>query len=120
MADRDQRPTILVADDERGPRESLRMILEPTHKVLQAESGVEALEILRTESVDLLTLDLNMPGMKGEEVMRTVRAEYPNVEIIVITGCGTLESAAEACPYALPLTAAMMRGAESICERNLR
>ena len=101
MADRDQRPTILVADDERGPRESLRMILEPTHKFLQAESGVEALEILRTESVDLLTLDLNMPGMKGEEVMRTVRAEYPNVEIIVITGCGTVESAAEGVRYGI-------------------
>lgn len=101
MADRDRRPTILVADDERGPRESLRMILEPTHKVLQAESGVEALEILRTESVDLLTLDLNMPGMKGEEVMRTVRAEYPNVEIIVITGCGTVESAAEGVRYGI-------------------
>jgi len=101
MGDQDQRPTILVADDERGPRESLRMILEPSHRVLQAESGAEALEILRTESIDLLTLDLNMPGMKGEEVMRTVRTEYPNVEIIVITGCGTVESAAEGIRYGI-------------------
>ena len=93
--DPQDKPTILVVDDERGPRESLRMILEPAHRVVQARSGAEALEILRTESVDLLTLDLNMPGMKGEDVMRTVRSEYPRVEVIVITGAGTIESAAE-------------------------
>ena len=89
------RPTILVVDDERGPRESLRMILEPAARVIQACSGADALEILRTESVDLMTLDLNMPGMKGDDVMRTVRSEFPRVEIIVITGAGSLESAAE-------------------------
>jgi putative nucleotidyltransferase with HDIG domain len=89
------KPTILVVDDELGPRESLRMILEPSHQVIQACSGADALEILRTESVDLLTLDLNMPGMKGEDVMRTVRSEFPRVEIIVITGAGSIESAAE-------------------------
>ena len=94
-SDPHEKPTILVVDDERGPRESLRMILEPAHRVVQACSGAEALEILRTESVDLLTLDLNMPGMKGEDVMRTVRSDFPRVEIIVITGAGSIESAAE-------------------------
>jgi putative nucleotidyltransferase with HDIG domain len=71
------------------------MILAPNHRVLQASSGVEALEILGTNHVDLVTLDLNMPGIKGEELMRTIRGEYPQVEIIIITGCGSLESAAE-------------------------
>jgi putative two-component system response regulator len=94
-SDPQDKPTILVVDDERGPRESLRMILEPAHRVVQACSGADALEILRTESVDLLTLDLNMPGMKGEDVMRTVRSEFPRVDIIVITGAGSIESAAE-------------------------
>ena len=82
-------------DDERGPRESLRMILAPNHEVLQASSGAEALEILGTQHVDLVTLDLNMPGMKGQDLMRTIRSEYPQVEIIIITGCGSLESATE-------------------------
>jgi putative two-component system response regulator len=90
-----ERATILVVDDERGPRESLRMILEPTHRVVQAGSGAEALEILQTDSVDLVTLDLHMPGMRGDDLMRTIRREYPQVEIIVITGCGTVDSAAE-------------------------
>ena len=95
MAEQDDRATILVVDDERGPRESLRMILEPIHRVLQAASGAEALETLRTQAVDLLTLDLNMPGMKGQDVMRIVRRDFPQTEVVVITGCGSVESAAE-------------------------
>jgi len=86
---------ILVVDDERGPRESLRMILSGSHQVTTADEGAEALEILRTESVDLVTVDLNMPGMKGDELMRTIRAEFPPVEIIIITGCGSVETAVE-------------------------
>ena len=91
--------TILVVDDERGPRESLRMILRPTYEVLCARDGLEALEILRTRAIDLVTLDLNMPGIQGEEMMRTIRREFPSVELIVITGYGTLENAAEAVRY---------------------
>jgi response regulator RpfG family c-di-GMP phosphodiesterase len=101
MAEQDNRATILVVDDERGPRESLRMILEPVHRVLQAASGAEALETLRTQAVDLLTLDLNMPGMNGQDVMRTVRRDFPQIEVVVITGCGSVESAAEGIRYGI-------------------
>jgi putative nucleotidyltransferase with HDIG domain len=87
--------TILIVDDERGPRESLRMILASNHRVLQASSGAEALKCIRGEHVDLITLDLNMPGMHGQELMRTVRSEFPDIEIVIITGCGSIESAAE-------------------------
>jgi putative two-component system response regulator len=93
------RSVILVVDDERGPRESLRMILEPSHEVVCARDGTEALEILHGAPVDLVTLDLNMPGVQGEELMRTIRREFPQVEVIVITGYGTLENAAEAVRY---------------------
>jgi putative nucleotidyltransferase with HDIG domain len=86
---------VLVVDDERGPRESLRMILEPHHRVLQASNATDALDIVRTRPVDLVTLDLKMPGMSGETVMRTLRREFPQVEVIVITGGGSIESAAE-------------------------
>ena len=96
MGDADPRTTVLIVDDEPGPRESLRMILEPAHRVLQSSRGSEALEILRTRRIDVATLDLHMPGMRGDELMRAVRREFPSVEIIVITGCGSVESAAEA------------------------
>jgi len=95
MASKQNRATVLVVDDERGPRESLRMLLAPNHEVLTSNSGANALEILRTEKVDVATLDLNMPGIGGEELMRTIREEHPHVEIIVITGCGSLASAQE-------------------------
>ncbi len=95
MADSHAPETILIVDDERGPRESLRMILASNYHVLQAQSGAEALERVRSERVDLITLDLNMPGMHGQELMRSVRSEFPQIEIVIITGCGSIESAAE-------------------------
>jgi putative nucleotidyltransferase with HDIG domain len=91
----DAKPTILVVDDERGPRESLRMILSPQHNVLVAPDGAEALELLRRQAVDVVTLDLNMPGMSGEEVMQAVHNEFPQTEVVVVTGCGSVESAAQ-------------------------
>lgn len=96
MIDRCQpRATVLVVDDERGPRESLRMILSPVYRVLAVASGSEAVEVLRTTPVDIVTLDLAMPGLRGAELIRLVRGEFPDVELIVITGHGTLESATE-------------------------
>ncbi|HME71340.1 MAG TPA: HD domain-containing phosphohydrolase [Myxococcota bacterium] len=94
-----ERPTVLVVDDERGPRESLRMILEPAHRVLLAVNGSEALEVLRTNFVDVVSLDLNMPGIKGTELMSTLRSEFPQVEVVVITGYGTVETATLAVRY---------------------
>jgi two-component system response regulator AtoC len=95
MADSAARETILIVDDERGPRESLRMILSPSYRVLQADRAAEALERLRAAPVDLVTLDLNMPGVHGVELMRSLRAEFPQTEIVIITGCASVESAVE-------------------------
>ncbi|MCP4904110.1 MAG: response regulator [bacterium] len=90
-----KRARVLIVDDERGPRESLRMILSGTHEVSSAANGAEALDLLRTSAIDLVTVDLNMPGMKGDELMRTIRAEFPQTEIIIITGCGSIETAVD-------------------------
>lgn len=90
------RASVLVVDDERGPRESLRMILSPTYEVLLANGGAEALETLHTRPVDVVTLDLAMPGIRGQELMRSIRLDFPDVEVIVVTGHGSLESATDA------------------------
>ena len=71
------------------------MILSSAYDVSTAEGGAEALDLLRTDEIDLVTVDLNMPGMKGDELMRTIRAEFPQTEIIIITGCGSIETAVE-------------------------
>lgn len=89
------RGTILVIDDEAGPRESLRMILSPHYVVETASGAGEGLELLRTLDVDVITVDLNMPGMKGDQLIRSVRGEFPHVGIIVITGYASIETAVE-------------------------
>jgi len=90
-----ERAQVLIVDDERGPRESLRMILSGNYDVATADNGADALDQLRTTAIDLVTVDLNMPGMKGDELMRSIRAEFPQTEIIIITGCGSIETAVE-------------------------
>src|SRR5690606_26838837 len=58
------RASVLVVDDERGPRESLRMILSPLYRVTAVANGSDALDALRTTPVDVVTLDLAMPGLR--------------------------------------------------------
>lgn len=91
--------TILIVDDEAGSRESLRMILKPYYEVHTAGNGKEALYILRRTSVDLVTLDLSMPLMHGSDVLREIKEHDPNIEVIIVTGFGTLKSATEAIRY---------------------
>ena len=78
--------TILVVDDEAGPRESLRMILKPRYEVHTASDGQEALRLINNKDVDVVTLDLNMPGLSGIEVLKEIRKLKPNTEVIIITG----------------------------------
>jgi DNA-binding NtrC family response regulator len=94
-----QKGTILVVDDETGPRESLRMILKPLYDVHTAADGQEALQFIGNENVDLVTLDLRMPGLSGIEVLREIKKRKNDVEVIIITGYGTLANAQEAIRY---------------------
>lgn len=89
-------PTVLVVDDERGPRLALELILQRDYRVLTAESGEEALEVLRTEPVDAVTLDLKMPGLAGHNTLSIMRGMDPDLPVIVITGYGSYESAVKA------------------------
>lgn len=94
-----ERPNILVVDDELGPRESLGMILKPSFNVYSSEDGKQALQIIKNTNVDIVTLDLKMPVMSGEEVLKRIKAYDPTIEVVIITGYGTLKSAVEAIKY---------------------
>lgn len=87
---------MLVVDDECGPRESLRLILESRYSVRTAGDGSSALEILSAESVDVVTLDLKMPGEGGIDTFHRIREIDPNIEVIIITGYGSYHSAVRA------------------------
>jgi CheY-like chemotaxis protein/anti-sigma regulatory factor (Ser/Thr protein kinase) len=79
-------PVILIVDDERAIRMMLADYLENSYTVLVAESGAEALAILeKTPRIDLIISDINMPGMSGIELFRTVRKLYPAIKLALIT-----------------------------------
>src|SRR5262245_58623691 len=89
------KPHILIVDDEMGPRESLKMILNPYYTVHTADRGAQAIEMLKQIPVDLVTLDLKMPGLTGINVLERVKAYDPDIEAIIITGYGSLDTAIE-------------------------
>jgi len=87
---------ILVVDDERVVREGCRRVLSGKgYRVILAEEGKSALELLAEEPVDIMLLDLKMPVMGGEEVLQHTRNHYPDVPVIIITGHGTVDNAVE-------------------------
>jgi len=88
---------ILVADDEAGLREFIVDSLElDEHTVIAAKDGREAAKILDERGFDLVLTDLKMPGLDGMALLRKVRAEQPEVEVIVMTAHGTVDNAVEA------------------------
>jgi signal transduction histidine kinase len=91
----DARPRVLIVDDELGVRESLRAILQSDCDVLTAGSGDQALEMIERESVDLMTLDLKMPGLGGMGVLERAKQIDPDIEVLIITGYGSFDTAVE-------------------------
>jgi len=98
--DMPQQPTVLVVDDELGPRESLRAILQSDYRVLIAVEGEQALRIVEQESVDVVLLDLRMPGPPGRQVVEKIKALNPSIQIIVVTSYDPDEVVTkELCPH---------------------
>ncbi len=88
---------ILVADDEQGLRAFVAEALEDDgHTVAQAADGAVAAQRLAKESFDLLITDLKMPRLDGMQLLRQVRTEQPELEVIVLTAFGTVDTAVEA------------------------
>ena len=86
---------ILIIEDEPGPSLALKMILKPYYQVYSAERGEAALEILKTTPIDVVSLDLRMPGLSGMPLLAKIKEHDPDIEVIVITGYGSLETAVE-------------------------
>ena len=91
-----RRGTVLVVDDEEGVRASIRVILEGTCEVLEANTGADALELLRSREVDLVMLDQRMPGEPGIDVLPRVKAAYPSTVVVLATAVHDVRTAVEA------------------------
>ena len=95
-----QKETILIVDDETGPRESLRMVLKPFYTVYIADSGSRAIEMIKEKGeIDLVTLDLKMPGLQGTDLLKEIRTLRKDIEVIIITGYGSVRSAVDGIRY---------------------
>ncbi len=88
---------ILVLDDEKVFREEIKEFLENDgFDVLLAAKPSEAFSIFTENEVDILILDLRLPEMDGLEVLKSVKAQYPEVEVIMITGHGDMDAVIQA------------------------
>ena len=85
--------TILVVDDEIGPREALRMILQGRYNVLTCDNPHEAIDIISTGQVDVVMLDIKMPKINGLDLLKAMKAAALDIEAVLITAYPSTESA---------------------------
>lgn len=87
---------ILVADDERAIRNSLKGILtDEGHDVSIAENGISAVEMAEAEHYDVILCDLKMPGMEGTEVLDKLKQDGFDSVLVMISGHGDIDIAVE-------------------------
>lgn len=78
--------SVLIAEDERGPREVLQLILSPFFNIHTADTRAKVMELLRKESIDIVTLDLRIPGSHGLSLLKEIKEKFHDVELIIISG----------------------------------
>lgn len=88
---------ILIIDDEEGIRESLKLILDATYELVLTDSGGQALQVLDNDAdVGLVLLDIKMPKVNGLEVLKQIKDKRPDLNVIMVTGYKSVETASEA------------------------
>ena len=90
------RGTLLVVDDEEGPRMSLKVIFKDVYDLLLAADGEQALALARQHEIDVVILDIRMAGMSGIEVLERLREARPHLEAIMVTAFETADTIRQA------------------------
>jgi two-component system, sensor histidine kinase and response regulator len=112
-----RRGTLLIVDDEDGPRQSLRVIFKDEYDLLMAEDGPTAIELAQKNDIDVAVLDIRMAGMSGIEVLERLKYVKPEIEAIMMTAFETTDTIRQAlrlraCDYInKPFDIATMRAA---------
>ena len=88
--------TVLICDDDQSMRDTLSAILKRDYRILTVSSGEAALVRLREDDVDVILLDVRLPGISGFDVLRIVRENYHLVECIMISAINEVETAVQA------------------------
>ena len=85
-------PKILLVDDEADMRFAARMVLERAgHTIVEANEGEAALKMLGNEKIDLVLLDMRLPGMDGIQILQKIRETNTELPVIMVTGYGNVE-----------------------------
>lgn len=97
MSDMEEKTRVLVVDDDRRMVKTISDILTVKgHEALQAYTGEEAIEIVRSGRLDCLLMDIRMPGMDGIEVMKTIKVISPGLPVLLMSAYATESQAEEA------------------------
>jgi DNA-binding NtrC family response regulator len=91
----DKMKLMLVDDEERYLLTTAKLMEKKGIEVVMAQSGEQALELLKTHEVHVVILDIKMPGMDGFKTLKAIKTLYPPVEVILLTGHATMDSAVE-------------------------
>jgi signal transduction histidine kinase len=91
-----RRGTLLVVDDEDGPRQSMRVIFKDDYDLLMAEDGPTAIRLAQENEIDVAVLDIRMAGMSGIEVLERLKYVNPDIEVIMMTAFETTDTIRQA------------------------
>jgi DNA-binding NtrC family response regulator len=87
---------LLIVDDEEQFLKSMTKWLEVRDfNVIPVDRGEKAIEAARTQPIDIALVDLKMPGMDGEQTLEALKSEHPWLEVVILTGHGSVDSAVE-------------------------
>lgn len=90
-------PKIMIVDDEEGIRESLKLILSDHYDLVLTDGGEQALRTLENDTnISLVLLDIKMPKVNGLDVLKAMKTKRPNINVIMVTGYKSVETATEA------------------------
>jgi len=92
----DRRKTVLIVDNDEEVRESLTAMLRRDFRILRAGTGEGALQMMEKEDVDLMVVDVHLPGITGFEVLKIAKENHPHVEVIVVSETQEVQIAIEA------------------------
>ena len=91
-----KKPTVLIVDDDLSVRESFALVLEELYQIEMIASGHSALERIKQGDVDLVFLDVRMPGVDGLETLRQIKQLSPQLPVIMVTAASDLDFSNEA------------------------
>ncbi len=91
-----RRGTLLIVDDEEGPRQSLWVIFKDDYDILLAEDGAHAIELAQNDRIDVAVLDIRMAGVSGIEVLERLKYVDPSIEVVMMTAFETTDTMRQA------------------------